>query len=320
MNPNLPGSTFGSRNLAGVGVAFYVIVALRKLLDERSFNPAELLDLVALGTVADVVHLDRNNRILVHQGLARIRTGRCVPGIRALLQIAGRRPENTNTADLGFAVAPRLNAAGRLTDMSLGIECLLATDADRAMALASQLSQLNAQRREIEQRMQSEAIEIANAHIASQMTSTGGGIADGMCLFDPSWHQGVVGLVAGRIKDRLHCPVIAFAPAEDGSLRGSARSVEGVHIRDVLDRIATQNPGLVEKFGGHAMAAGLTLDAALLPEFRRIFAGAMAEAADGRERNGFLHSDGELEPEDFSLRTARVLREAGPWGQGFPEP
>ena len=320
VNPNLPNSAFGSRNLAGVGVAFYVTVALSRLLGARDFNPADLLDLVALGTVADVVQLDRNNRILVHQGLARIRAGKCVPGIRALLQIAGRRIETASTADLGFAVAPRLNAAGRLTDMSLGIECLLAGDAERAQALASQLSQLNAQRREIEQRMQTEAIAIANHHLATQAADSGGHRATGLCLFDPGWHQGVVGLVAGRIKDRLHCPVIAFAPADDGSLRGSARSVSGVHIRDVLDRIATENPGLVEKFGGHAMAAGLTLDAALLPRFRDVFAATLAAGAGDRDLSGFLHSDGELAGADFSLATARLLRAAGPWGQGFPEP
>jgi single-stranded-DNA-specific exonuclease len=236
------------------------------------------------------------------------------------MQIAGRRLENAGTADLGFAVAPRLNAAGRLTDMSLGIECLLAADADRAMALASRLSDLNAERREIERRMQTEAIAIANEHLSAQEGWAGGAPAAGLCLFDPTWHQGVVGLVAGRIKDRMRCPVIAFAPAADGSLRGSARSVEGVHIRDVLDRIATGNPGLVEKFGGHAMAAGLTLNAGLLPEFRKVFAAAVAEGSDARERSGFLHSDGELDAADFSLQTARVLREAGPWGQGFPEP
>jgi len=320
VNPNLPGSAFRSRNLAGVGVAFYVVAALTKLLDARDFNPAELLDLVALGTVADVVQLDRNNRILVHHGLARIRAGRCVPGIRALMRIAGRRLESAATADLGFAVAPRLNASGRLSDMSLGIECLLATDADRAMALASQLTHLNAERREIEQRMQIEAIAIANEHLAAQEGWAADAQTAGLCLFDPTWHQGVVGLVAGRIKDRMRCPVIAFAPAADGSLRGSARSVEGVHIRDILDRIATQNPGLVEKFGGHAMAAGLTLNAELLPEFRTAFAAAVAEGSAARERNGFLHSDGELDAADFSLQTARLLREAGPWGQGFPEP
>jgi single-stranded-DNA-specific exonuclease len=319
VNPNLPESAFGSRNLAGVGVAFYVVVALTRLLGAGDFNPADLLDLVALGTVADVVPLDRNNRILVHQGLARIRAGRCVPGIRALLETAGRSLRNAGPADLGFAVAPRLNAAGRLTDMSLGIECLLATQSGRAEALAQQLSQLNTQRREIELRMQGEAIAIANQHLQDSAAADVDRPA-GLCLFDPTWHQGVVGLVAGRVKDRLHCPVIAFAPSPDGSLRGSARSVEGIHIRDVLDGIATGHPGLIEKFGGHAMAAGLTLDAALLPAFRVAFAAEVAARSEGRDSRGHLHSDGELAPADFSLETARLLRAAGPWGQGFPEP
>lgn len=323
VNPNLPESAFGSRNLAGVGVAFYVVVALTRLLGAGAhagdFNPTELLDLVALGTVADVVPLDRNNRILVHQGLARIRAGRCVPGIRALLEAAGRSLRNAGPADLGFAVAPRLNAAGRLTDMSLGIECLLATESGRAEALAQQLSQLNTQRRDIELRMQAEAIEIANLHLQESVAAEDERPA-GLCLFDPTWHQGVVGLVAGRVKDRLHCPVIAFAPSPDGSLRGSARSVEGIHIRDVLDGIATGHPGLIEKFGGHAMAAGLTLDAALLPEFRAAFAAEVAARSVGRDSRGHLHSDGELEAADLNLETARLLRSAGPWGQGFPEP
>ncbi len=320
VNPNLPGCAFGSRSLAGVGVAFYVVAALARLLGAGGFNPGELLDLVALGTVADVVALDRNNRILVHQGLARIRAGRCVPGIRALLEAAGRRLPGAGPSDLGFAVAPRLNAAGRLTDMSLGIECLLADDMPRATALAQQLSQLNAQRREIELRMQGEAIDIANRHLREDAFTADARQSSGLCLFDPSWHQGVVGLVAGRIKDRLHCPVIAFAPAPDGSLRGSARSVEGIHIRDALDAIATQNPGLIEKFGGHAMAAGLTLEASLLPAFRAAFAAQIAVCSAGAAPNGHLHSDGELGAGDFNLETARMLRIAGPWGQGFPEP
>ena len=319
VNPNLPESAFGSRNLAGVGVAFYVVVALTRLLGAGEFNPADLLDLVALGTVADVVPLDRNNRILVRQGLARIRAGRCVPGIRALLDTAGRSLRNAGPADLGFAVAPRLNAAGRLTDMSLGIECLLATESRRAEALAQQLSQLNKQRREIEARMQGEAIDIATLHLRESDAADVDRPA-GLCLFDPTWHQGVVGLVAGRVKDRLHCPVIAFAPSADGSLRGSARSVEGIHIRDVLDGIATGHPGLIDKFGGHAMAAGLTLDPALLPEFRTAFAVEVAARSVGRDARGHLHSDGVLEAADFNLETARLLRSAGPWGQGFPEP
>ena len=316
VNPNLPGSTFGSGALAGVGVAFYVIAALARRLAPPDFRPAELLDLVALGTVADVVPLDRNNRVLVAQGLKRIRAGRCVPGIRALLEAAGRRLGEITAADLGFAAAPRLNAAGRLTDMSVGIACLLADDASAAAALAAQLSRLNDERREIEQRMQGEAVEIASR----LRLDADGEEALGLCLYDPGWHQGVVGLVAGRIKDRLHRPTAAFARAEDGLLRGSARSVPGVHIRDALDSIATRHPGLLIKFGGHAMAAGMTLREQALEPFRAAFAAEIAARADADSLRGVIHSDGELAPSELSLETARVLRDAGPWGQGFPEP
>jgi single-stranded-DNA-specific exonuclease len=316
VNPNLAGSRFASPALAGVGVAFYVVAALAKSLAPHDFRAAELLDLVALGTVADVVPLDRNNRILVAQGLKRIRAGRCVPGIRALLETAGRRFEQLTAADLGFAVAPRLNAAGRLTDMTLGIACLLADDPAEAAQLAEKLATLNNERREIEQRMQLEAIDIA----AGVRFSEDGNEALGLCLFDESWHQGVVGLVAGRIKDRLHRPVIAFARAEDGSLRGSARSVSGVNIRDALDSIATLHPGLIDKFGGHAMAAGMTLPEGHLTAFRTAFAAEIGARSDGESLTGVIHSDGELSETELSLDTARVLRGAGPWGQGFPEP
>jgi single-stranded-DNA-specific exonuclease len=315
VNPNLTGSSFGSPALAGVGVAFYVVVALAQLLDQADFKPADLLDLVALGTVADVVPLDHNNRILVAQGLRRIRAGRCAPGITALLECAGRDPGRITAADLGFAAAPRLNAAGRLTDMSLGIACLLAADAGAARPLAEQLSRLNDERREIEQRMQQEAVDIAAGLRAGAGTD-----ACGLCLFDESWHQGVVGLVAGRIKDRLHRPVIAFACAEDGSLRGSARSIAGIHIRDALDSMAARHPGLIAKFGGHAMAAGLTLERDRLPEFQRAFADEIARRSDAELLTGVIHSDGALTAAELSLDTARALRAAGPWGQGFPEP
>jgi single-stranded-DNA-specific exonuclease len=318
VNPNLEDSTFPSRALAGVGVAFYVVAALAHLLGEKEWKASELLDLVALGTVADLVPLDRNNRVLVAQGLRRIRAGRCVPGIRALVESAGRRLEQLSAADLGYLIAPRLNAAGRLTDMSIGIACLLAEEPERAAALAAQLTRLNDERREIEQRMQSEAIELA----AAVRFDESGTEALGVCLFDEGWHQGVVGLVAGRIKDRLHRPVIAFARADGASLRGSARSVAGIHIRDVLDAIATRHPGLIEKFGGHAMAAGLSLPEANLEPFRAAFAAAVAVAArDGAEvLRGVIHSDGELLPGEMCMATARVLKHAGPWGQGFPEP
>ncbi len=316
VNPNLPGSTFGSSALAGVGVAFYVMAALARELDDVDYRPAELLDLVALGTVADVVTLDHNNRILVAQGLRRIRAGRCVPGIRALMESAGRRLDQATASDLGFAAAPRLNAAGRLTDMSVGIACLLADDPAAAARLAAQLARLNEERREIEQRMQGEAVGIA----AGLCVDAAGGESPGLCLFDAGWHQGVVGLVAGRIKDRLHRPVVAFARAEDGSLRGSARSVPGVNVRDALDGIAVRNPGLIAKFGGHAMAAGMTLAEADLDRFRVEFAAEIASRADPSALRGVVHSDGELQGGELSIETARALRGAGPWGQGFPEP
>ncbi len=316
VNPNLAGSTFASPALAGVGVAFYVIAALARVLARPDFRASDLLDLVALGTVADVVPLDRNNRVLVEQGLRRIRAGRCVPGIRALIESAGRRLADLTAADLGFAVAPRLNAAGRLTDMSVGIACLLADDAQQAAVLAAQLAKLNEERREIEQRMQLEAIDLA----AAVRFGPAGCETLGLCLFDDSWHQGVVGLVAGRIKDRLHRPVIAFARTEGGSLRGSARSVSGINIRDVLDGIATRHPGLIDKFGGHAMAAGMTLHESKLEKFRVAFADEITARADVESLTGVIHSDGELTAAELSVETARILRAAGPWGQGFPEP
>jgi single-stranded-DNA-specific exonuclease len=315
VNPNLVKGQFGSPALAGVGVAFYVIAALARALGHE-FRAAELLDLVALGTVADVVPLDHNNRVLIAQGLRRIRAGRCVHGIRALLESAGRNIEQIDAADLGFAVAPRLNAAGRLTDMSVGIACLLADDPREAARLAAMLAKLNEERREIEQRMQIEAQGIA----AALRCNESGAESLGLCLFDEGWHQGVVGLVAGRMKDRLHRPVIAFARAEDGSLRGSARSVSGVNIRDTLDSIATQHPGLIDKFGGHAMAAGLTLAMGSLAAFKIAFAAEIGERADAETLTGVIHSDGALSAAELSLDTARMLKSAGPWGQGFPEP
>jgi single-stranded-DNA-specific exonuclease len=316
VNPNLPGSSFASPALSGVGVAFYVVAALARALRPTDFRASDLLDLVALGTVADLVPLDRNNRVLVAQGLRRIRAGRCVPGIRALVELAGRRLERLTAADLGFIVAPRLNAAGRLSDMSVGIACLLTDDEVRARSLAADLTRLNEERREIEQRMQAEATELA----ATVRFSEAGCESLGLCLFDESWHQGVVGLVAGRIKERFHRPVVAFARAEDGSLRGSARSVAGIHIRDVLDAIAARHPGLIEKFGGHAMAAGMTLPEASLDGFRRAFAEEISARADAETFAGVILSDGELRGAELSLDTARLLRGAGPWGQGFPEP
>jgi single-stranded-DNA-specific exonuclease len=315
VNPNLPGSRFASPALAGVGVAFYLVAALARTLGDTRFRAAELLDLVALGTVADMVALDRNNRILVSQGIKRIRAGRCVAGIRALLETAGRNAQQLSAADLGYSVAPRLNAAGRLTDMTVGIACLLTDNALEAAGLAGQLTTLNEERREIEQRMQIEAVGLAD-----ELRDSDAAEALGVCLFDESWHQGVVGLVAGRIKDRLHRPVIAFARSEDGSLRGSARSVPGVNIRDALDSVAALHPGLIDKFGGHAMAAGLSLSEANLPAFKLAFAEEIAARADRDLLTGVIYSDGALSPAELCIDTAQVLRGAGPWGQGFPEP
>ncbi len=270
VNPNAPGNRFASKSLAGVGVAFYVMAALTHALRKRDAlptgvdtNPARLLDLVALGTVADVVTLDLNNRVLVAQGLQRIRRGRCVAGLRELLEASGRTLAGVTGQDLGFQAGPRLNAAGRLDDMTRGIRCLLADDPTQARALALDLARLNADRKELEAKMQLEAVSLIDARIALLE----GHVPAGVCVYDEGWHQGVIGLVASRVKERLHRPVIAFARSEAGWVKGSARSVAGVHVRDVLDAIATRTPGLVDKFGGHAMAAGLTLREASLPVF-----------------------------------------------------
>jgi single-stranded-DNA-specific exonuclease len=321
VNPNLPGNTFSSKALAGVGVAFYTMAALTRELVARgecnaeSTSMTELLDLVAVGTVADLVPLDFNNRILVHQGLRRIRTGRCVAGVRALMEVSGRALEKLVASDLGFQVGPRLNAAGRLDDMSIGIECLLTDDIERARVLAGQLAQLNHERRDLEQQMQQEAI----AMVADMMPDIAS-LPLGVCLYEESWHQGVVGLVASRIKDRVHRPVIAMARADEMTLKGSARSVPGVHIRDVLDAVATRHPGLIDKFGGHAMAAGLTIPADRYAEFAQAFAEEVARWMTLDDAQGVVHSDGEVSMDDFTLDTARELRAGGPWGQSFPEP
>ena len=323
VNPNLPGEAFASRALAGVGVAFYVMAALTRSLREQgalpdpaAVNPADLLDLVALGTVADVVPLDRNNRILVVQGLRRIRAGRCVPGLAALLEVAGRPLDGVTAQDLGFQVGPRLNAAGRLEDMTLGIECLLTAERAEARRLAARLAELNAERRDIEARMQGEALAQVDALVARLE----GSLPAGLCLHDEGWHQGVIGLVASRVKERVHRPVIAFAPAEPGWVKGSARSVPGLHVRDVLDAVAAHHPGLLEKFGGHAMAAGMTLRADRLPEFSAAFAEEVARAAGDDVLSGDLHTDGPLEAGEFNADTAIALRQGGPWGAGFAEP
>lgn len=326
VNPNLDGSRFASRTLAGVGVAFYVMAALvRQLEGDGWFSarnepppaPGRWLDLVALGTVADMVPLDGNNRILVDEGLRRLRAGRGTPGISALLQAAGRNQQQTVASDLGFAAGPRLNAAGRLDDMSVGVECLLSDDAVTAARLAAELSDLNTERKDIEKRMQEEALDAVD-----RLVSRIGGVdlPVVLCLHERNWHAGVVGLVASRVKDRCHRPVVAFAADGEGRLKGSARSVRGLHIRDVLADVDARHPGLIQRFGGHAMAAGLTLGADALPEFRRALEAAVTSRVDGADLSGELVTDGELPIERMDLRTAELLRAAGPWGQGFPEP
>ncbi|HEC19906.1 MAG TPA: single-stranded-DNA-specific exonuclease RecJ [Gammaproteobacteria bacterium] len=323
VNPNQPGDGFPSKHLAGVGVIFYVMLALRaKLREQGAFaagaepNLAELLDLVALGTVSDVVVLDHNNRILVGQGLARIRAGQGNAGIAALIRVAKRNPANLVAADLGFALGPRLNAAGRLDDMSLGIELLLTDDPERAQALAQRLDDFNRERRAIEDEMKAEAMLILDEMALEE----GADLPVGLCLYEPHWHQGVIGILASRIKDRLHRPVIVFAQAENGSLKGSARSVPGLHIRDALDAVAANNPGLLSKFGGHAMAAGLSLAADDFERFRNAFDAEVRRHLGPQDLCQEILSDGELPAEALSLELAETLRAGGPWGQGFPEP
>jgi single-stranded-DNA-specific exonuclease len=324
VNPNQPGDSFPSRTLAGVGVAFYLMMALRSRLRETGWfaeqqlkepNLAAYLDLVALGTVADVVPLDRNNRLLVRQGLSRIRAGHCRPGIRALLEIAGRNPSRVVASDFGFAVGPRLNAAGRLDDMSLGIECLLSDSHHRADELAQQLDALNRERREIEADMKAGAAQYLDA-----MQLDSDDLPAGFCLYDADWHQGVIGILASRIKEQFHRPVIVFADAGSGEIKGSARSIPGLHIRDALDVVAARHPGLLNKFGGHAMAAGLSLEADRLDDFRQAFVAELETQLDETALTGVLETDGKLQPGDFSLELSELIRDSGPWGQGFPEP
>jgi single-stranded-DNA-specific exonuclease len=323
VNPQQAGDVFPSKNLAGVGVIFYVMLALRHVLREQQWfnetqrepNMAEFLDLVALGTVADLVPLDHNNRLLVYQGLQWIKAGRARPGICALLKLAKRDVKQLVASDLGYSVAPRLNAAGRLADMSLGVACLLAEDANTAHATAMQLSQLNEERRTIEEGMRREAFEALDKVIAEKP------LEKGICLFDARWHQGIIGLLASRITERLHRPSIVFAPSQQGDeIKGSARSIAGVHIRDVLAVMAAREPQLMTKFGGHAMAAGLTLPRDNFARFATLFQLALAQV-DEDTLQGKCYTDGELQDCDFSLNVAEMLRyEAGPWGQGFPEP
>ena len=329
VNPNQQGCDFPSKCIAGVGVIFYVMLALRAKLRELDWfseqglkqpNLASLLDLVALGTVADVVALDRNNRILVDEGLKRIRAGRACAGIKALLEIARRDARKITASDLGFSGGPRLNAAGRLDDMSTGIECLLADHPGGAYKLALQLDQLNTDRKQIEAGMRDQAFKYLN-----DLSIEAEALPAALCLFDSDWHQGVVGILASRVKDKYHRPVIAFAAVNDGDggateLKGSARSIRGFHIRDALDAVASRNPGLISKFGGHAMAAGLSLQSDSFEEFQQAFQAEAARMIDPELLQARIFSDGLLEPEYFSLETAAALTWAGPWGQEFPEP
>ncbi|HEE9379864.1 TPA: single-stranded-DNA-specific exonuclease RecJ [Salmonella enterica subsp. enterica serovar Typhimurium] len=324
INPNLRDCEFPSKSLAGVGVAFYLMLALRTFLrdkgwfDERNIAPpnlAELLDLVALGTVADVVPLDANNRILTWQGLSRIRAGKCRPGIKALLEISNREPQQLAASDLGFALGPRLNAAGRLDDMSVGVALLLCDNLGEARVLASELDALNQTRKEIEQGMQAEALILCEKLERSSETLPGG-----LAMYHPEWHQGVVGILASRIKERFHRPVIAFAPAGDGTLKGSGRSIQGLHMRDALERLDTLYPDLMIKFGGHAMAAGLSLEEHKFEQFQQRFGELVTEWLDPALLQGEVISDGPLSAAEMSMEVAQLLRDAGPWGQMFPEP
>jgi len=326
VNPNQHGDQFPSKNLAGVGVVFYVMLALRARLREMNWfdssgvadiNMAQVLDLVALGTVADVVPLDHINRILVAQGLARIRSGKACVGINAIIEVAKRTADTIVSSDMGFALGPRLNAAGRLDDMSLGIECLLTNDPQIAQDKAQELDQLNQDRRLIEAGMKEQAM----AHIAAwEKNQDANELANGLCLYEEDWHQGVLGIVAARVKDIVHRPVIAFASADEHTLKGSARSISGVHIRDVLETIATREPQLLSKFGGHAMAAGLTIQKEDLAQFRLLFDQEVNRQAAAGSFINVIYSDGELEAQDIGLELAEQLRNEGPWGQSFPEP
>jgi len=324
VNPNQPGCLFPSKSLAGVGVMFYVLSALRATLRDRHWfaeqgieapNLGDALDLVALGTVADVVPLDRNNRILVAAGLARIRSGRARPGIEALFEVAGRDHRVATASDLGFVAGPRLNAAGRLDDMSIGIECLLAESSVSARERAQTLHQLNRERRDIEQSMQQDAlVQLELLDLAADE------LPFAMTFYDASWHQGVIGILASRIRERTNRPTVVFAPAGDGWLKGSGRSIPGIHLRDMLDQVATRHPGLLSKFGGHAMAAGLSLAEERLDAFTEALNEAVAAALNHQPPQRIQDSDGALQAGDLTLTVAEQVTQAGPWGQQFPEP
>jgi single-stranded-DNA-specific exonuclease len=323
VNPNQLGCEFPSKNLAGVGVIFYVMLALRGLMRDRGYfkstlepNLAQYLDLVALGTVADVVPLDHNNRILVAQGLKRIRAAQCCAGIQALFKISNRNMSRASAGDFGFSLGPRLNAAGRLDDMSRGIQCLLSAHYHEALLLAQTLEDLNAERKAIEASMKVEAMrELDN--IDESESASG---SSGLCLYREDWHQGVVGILASRVKDRIHRPAIVFSKNDDDSLKGSGRSIKGIHLRDVLDEIASSNPGLIEKFGGHAMAAGLSIQERRYQEFAARFDEVVGQYLQDDMKEPIIYSDGQLPRTLFSQNFALQLRDAGPWGQAFPEP
>lgn len=324
VNPNQHGCTFPSKSIAGVGVIFYVMLALRRHLSNTQWftdmnipepNMASFLDLVALGTVADVVGLDQNNRIMVNQGMARIKQGQCRAGIKALIEIAGRDYSRLRESDLGFAIAPRLNAAGRLDDMALGIECLITTDAAQAKNFCIQLDELNQERKQIETEMKEQAM-LALEKLSFNTDK----LPIALCLFDKTWHQGVIGILAGRMKEKYHRPVIAFAAVNESELKGSARSVSDLNIRDVLAAIDKDHPGIIIKFGGHAMAAGLSIHPDSLTAFKEALVAEVNKHLDLSQCEGELLTDGPLQPEELNLETAQILAQAGPWGQQFAEP
>ncbi|SQK94195.1 ssDNA exonuclease, 5'--_ 3'-specific [Haemophilus influenzae] len=322
VNPNLSQCHFPSKSLAGVGVAFYLMLAVRAKFRELGIftvetqpNFTDLLDLVALGTVADVVPLDQNNRILAYQGLMRIRARRCRPGIIALAEVANRNVEQFTSSDLGFCIGPRLNAAGRLDNMSIGVELLLANEMSKARELALDLDQLNQTRKEIEAGMKLEAIKICQ-----NLTALFKELPYGITLYQPDWHQGVLGIVSSRVKDQYHRPVIAFTQDSEGILKGSARSIEGLHMRDVLERIHSQHPNIILKFGGHAMAAGLSIREEYFADFQHLFNQTIADWLDEEHLQGIIWTDGELNSNEFNLETAELIKSVGTWGQGFPEP
>lgn len=314
INPAIPGQSFPTPNLAGVGVAFYLVAALRAFLNKRQDTEIiPLLDLVALGTIADMVKLDWVNRILVSGGLKIIRFGQPRPGIKALYAISNRNPQQAKAQDLGFALGPRLNAAGRLEDMNIGIECLLAKSDGSALAYAEQLDQTNLNRRKIQEQMLSDAMKTITISSTQK-------ISEAICLFNPNWHEGVVGLVAGQIKEQFHRPTFAFAPAQNGLLKGSARSIPGIHIRDLLAELVTREPNIVTSFGGHAMAAGLSIFSHELDHFEKTIQKIVAERSDKHLFLPIVFTDGELSPHEISLSSALEIELHEPWGQGFPEP